>query len=69
MIKIRGKAEEMGYDPNRWFDHVEVATARHVGREPVTYVANISKYYVAYTLAEQQIEQRQTARERAGIEQ
>lgn len=68
MIQVRSKAAEMGYDPNRWFDHVEVAAARHVGREPVTYVANISKYYLAYTLNEQQIAQREAARERAGIE-
>jgi membrane-bound lytic murein transglycosylase MltF len=48
---LRAKAEEQGYDPNRWFDNVEVVAAREVGEEPVTYVANILKYYVAYSLS------------------
>jgi membrane-bound lytic murein transglycosylase MltF len=49
--KFRRRAEEMGLDPNVWFDNVEVAAARIVGAETVQYVSNIYKYYVAYDLA------------------
>jgi hypothetical protein len=41
----------MGLDPNIWFQNVEVAASRIVGRETVQYVANIYKYYVTYHLA------------------
>jgi membrane-bound lytic murein transglycosylase MltF len=46
--KARQQAEEMGLDPNRWFRNVERAAARVVSREPVRYVRNIYKYYLAY---------------------
>ncbi len=49
--QARAEAERMGLDPNVWFDNVEVATGKLVSREPVRYVANIYKYYVAYRLA------------------
>lgn len=67
MINLRAKAEQTGYDPNQWFDNVEIVAAREVGREPVQYVANIYKYYIAYryTLAHQ--EGHAVARQRAGI--
>jgi len=68
MINLRNKATKMGYDPNIWFDNVELAAAKHVGREPVQYVANIYKYYLAYRLSAEQVLQRGRARERAGIE-
>jgi membrane-bound lytic murein transglycosylase MltF len=61
---LRAKAEEQGYDPNRWFDNVEIIAAREVGREPVTYVANILKYYVAYSLSVARRDQRAAERER-----
>jgi membrane-bound lytic murein transglycosylase MltF len=48
--KMRQQAAKMGLDPNIWFSNVEVAAARVVGREPVQYVSNIYKYYVAYRL-------------------
>jgi membrane-bound lytic murein transglycosylase MltF len=48
--KMRQQAAKMGLDPNIWFSNVEVAAARMVGREPVQYVSNIYKYYVAYRL-------------------
>jgi hypothetical protein len=35
---------------NLWFDNVEVVVARKVGSEPVRYVSNIVKYYLAYRL-------------------
>jgi membrane-bound lytic murein transglycosylase MltF len=49
--RMRKKAAEQGYDPNQWFDNVQRVVAKNVGREPVLYVANIYKYYVAYKLA------------------
>jgi membrane-bound lytic murein transglycosylase MltF len=48
--RLRRKALERGFDPNRWFDSVERIAAEEVGREPVDYVANINKYYLAYKL-------------------
>lgn len=48
--RMRTKAEKMGLDPNVWFGNVELAAARTVGREPVRYVRNIFKYYIAYAL-------------------
>jgi membrane-bound lytic murein transglycosylase MltF len=49
--RMRARARAMGLDPNRWFHHTEYAALATVGREPVRYVANIYKYYVAYQLA------------------
>ncbi len=46
--RLRKTAAERGLDPNRWFGHVELVVARHVGREPVQYVRNIYKYYVTF---------------------
>ena len=43
----------MGLDPNVWRGNVEVVAAREIGRETVTYVANILKYYTAYRLIEE----------------
>ena len=48
--RIRKQAEREGFDPNRWFFHVEHIAAKVIGRETVNYVANINKYYVAYQL-------------------
>jgi membrane-bound lytic murein transglycosylase MltF len=45
--RLRKVAAEEGYDPNQWFRHVEMVVARELGREPVHYVANIYKYYLA----------------------
>ncbi len=50
VASLRREAAEKGYDPNRWFFHVETVAASRVGRETLRYVANINKYYVAYSL-------------------
>ncbi len=50
--RARSRAEKMGLDRNVWFGHVEVAAAAAISREPVIYVRNIYKYYVAYKLLE-----------------
>jgi membrane-bound lytic murein transglycosylase MltF len=47
VAKARRRAVKMGFDRNKWFGHVEVAAARSISREPVVYVRNIYKYYVA----------------------
>lgn len=47
--KARAKAKKMGLNPDIWFDNVEIAAGRTLGREPVQYVRNIFKYYVAYS--------------------
>ncbi len=61
--KLRDKAKQQGYDPNVWFDNVEVIAAREIGRETVQYVANILKYYIAYSLTiKQQLERGRRAK-------
>ena len=61
---LREEAEAQGYDPNRWFDNVELVAAREVGTEPVTYVANIVKYFVAYSMSVSRLQQREDERQR-----
>lgn len=51
VIKMRTLAEKMELDPDRWFQNVEYAALRLVGQETVKYVANIYKYYVAYSMS------------------
>jgi membrane-bound lytic murein transglycosylase MltF len=48
--KMRARAKGMGLDPNVWFRNVEQAAQELVGSETTRYVANIYKYYLAYTL-------------------
>ncbi len=55
---LRVEAGQKGFDPNVWFDNVEVIAASRIGVETVTYVANIYKYYVAYKLVALQQEER-----------
>ena len=55
---LRKKAAQMGLDPNVWRGNVEVVAAREIGRETVTYVANILKYYAAYRLIEERSRER-----------
>jgi membrane-bound lytic murein transglycosylase MltF len=49
--QLRREAEKQGLNPNVWFGNVEQIASERIGRETVTYVANIYKYYVAYRLA------------------
>ena len=50
---LRREAERQKLDPNIWFDNVERVAAAKVGQEPVRYVRNIYKYYIAYKLIEE----------------
>jgi membrane-bound lytic murein transglycosylase MltF len=62
--KLRKKAATMGYDPNRWFDNVEVLFAREVGREPINYVTNILKNYIVYKSMKEWFESRKESLEK-----
>jgi len=64
--KCRDLAAQMGYDRNKWFNNVEIAVAKVVGRETTQYVANVYKYYICYRLADETIQRRQAAQKRAG---
>jgi membrane-bound lytic murein transglycosylase MltF len=48
IARLRKLAPEYGVDPNVWFKNVERIVASKVGREPIRYVGNIYKYYLAY---------------------
>jgi membrane-bound lytic murein transglycosylase MltF len=54
---LRRQAQELGLNPNVWFDNVERVVAERVGREPVQYVSNIYKYYIAYTLVQEKVQE------------
>ncbi len=53
---LRKEAASQHLDPNVWFDNVERVAARRVGRETVQYVSNIYKYYIAYSLVQDDVE-------------
>jgi membrane-bound lytic murein transglycosylase MltF len=50
IAKMRQLAAQRGYDPNKWFNNVEIVVAEKIGIETTTYVRNIYKYYAAYKL-------------------
>ncbi|MGH7306952.1 MAG: transglycosylase SLT domain-containing protein [Candidatus Rokuibacteriota bacterium] len=61
--QLRRLAAQRGLDPNLWFNNVELIAAEKIGRETVTYVANIYKYYLAYQLVEEERAERQKTKE------
>jgi membrane-bound lytic murein transglycosylase MltF len=65
--QMRSMAEEEGYDPNVWFDNVEVITARVVGRETISYVTNIYRYYLTYGMVAAKELERRAARREVGM--
>jgi membrane-bound lytic murein transglycosylase MltF len=48
--QLRREAEKKGLNPNVWFGNVERVASERIGRETVTYVSNIFKYYISYRL-------------------
>ena len=56
--RLRKKTAVMGLNPNVWFDNVEIAAAKLIGRETVQYVSNIYKYYIAYKMITEQEERK-----------
>jgi len=65
---LRSEAEARGYDPDVWFDNVELIAAENIGRETVQYVANIFRYYLSYRMVAMQELIRAEAREAAGLQ-
>jgi membrane-bound lytic murein transglycosylase MltF len=49
--RLRRVAAARGLDPDIWFNNVELVVAAKVGGEPVDYVGNIYRYYIAYKRA------------------
>jgi membrane-bound lytic murein transglycosylase MltF len=64
--QLRREARERGLDPNVWFGNVERVASERIGRETVTYVSNIFKYYVAYRLLADQQQRRNAAKASVG---
>ena len=65
IAQLRKIAKERGLNPNVWFNNVELIASEKIGRETVTYVSNIYKYYLAYQLVMEQRKEREQAREEA----
>jgi membrane-bound lytic murein transglycosylase MltF len=55
---LRKEAAALKLNPNVWFDNVEIVAARRIGRETVQYVSNIYKYYIAYSLVQDDVARR-----------
>jgi membrane-bound lytic murein transglycosylase MltF len=66
MRQLRRETEKKGLDPNVWFGNVERVASERIGRETVTYVSNIYKYYVAYRLWTDHQERRAAAKSEVG---
>jgi membrane-bound lytic murein transglycosylase MltF len=64
--QLREEAKARGLDPNKWFNNVEQVVSEKIGRETVTYVSNIFKYYVAYSMVMEQEAERAKARAASG---
>ena len=62
LTRLRAETKKRGLDPNVWFGNVERITSERIGRETVTYVSNIYKYYIAYRLMTEQREMRDAAK-------
>jgi membrane-bound lytic murein transglycosylase MltF len=62
IARLRAEAQKRGFDPNAWFNNVEVVTAEKIGMETTTYVRNIYKYYISYRLMTEAQSARQKAR-------
>ena len=64
--QLRREAEQRGLDPNVWFGNVERVASERLGRETVTCVNSICKYYVAYRLMDAERERRSAAKAAVG---
>jgi membrane-bound lytic murein transglycosylase MltF len=62
VASLRREASRRGLDPNVWFHNVEYVAEEKIGHETVTYVSNIYKYFVAYQLIEDALEEREQAK-------
>jgi membrane-bound lytic murein transglycosylase MltF len=66
--QLRKEAAKRGLDPNVWFHNVEYVAADKIGAETVTYVSNIYKYYIAYTLLVEAKAEKERAAEKMKVE-
>jgi membrane-bound lytic murein transglycosylase MltF len=64
--QLRRETAARGLDPNVWFGNVERVASERIGRETVTYVSNIFKYYVTYRLLSDQTARRAAAKAQLG---
>ena len=64
--QLRAETKKRGLDPNVWFGNVERVASERIGRETVTYVSNIYKYYVTYKLLTEQRDRREAAKAAVG---
>ena len=48
--QLREEAAGEGFDPDRWFNNVEIIVSQRIGRETVQYVSNVYKYFLAYQM-------------------
>jgi membrane-bound lytic murein transglycosylase MltF len=60
--QLRKIAQARGLDPNVWFGNVEQIASERIGRETVTYVSNIYKYFIAYQLVEEERARREATK-------
>ena len=60
--QLRRETEKRGLNPNLWFNNVERIASERIGRETVTYVSNIYKYYITYRLVTDQRDRREAAK-------
>jgi membrane-bound lytic murein transglycosylase MltF len=65
VAQLRKEAARRGFDPNVWFHNVEYIAEERIGHETVNYVNNIYKYYIAYHLIEDELQDRKASREQA----
>ena len=63
LSNLRAHTKELGLNPDVWFQNVEVAAAKQIGRETVQYVRNVFKYYVAYQTIHIKEQQKQKIKE------
>ena len=64
--QLRRETEKKGLNPNLWFNNVERVASERIGRETVTYVSNIYKYYITYRLLSDQLDRRAAAKAEVG---
>ena len=64
--QLRRETASRGLDPNLWFNNVERIASERIGRETVTYVSNIYKYYITYRLVSDQQNRREAAKAEVG---
>src|SRR5262245_23982676 len=63
VAKMRTLAAQRNFDPDEWFNNVEILTSEKIGLETTTYVRNIYKYYVDYKLTVEHMELQHKAKE------